>query len=67
MIIFNGNVCARVPASGKEDLLGRWSWVQLRGRNGLVLIIVTVYRPVLAEGSLTAYQQHNNKRTRFLD
>jgi hypothetical protein len=38
--------------------LGRWSWIKIRGRQGLALVIATVYRPVYSEGVLSTYQQH---------
>jgi hypothetical protein len=53
-------VLEQVRLGKKEGILGRWSWVKVRGYDGLVLIIITVYRPVFAEGAMTAYQQQKS-------
>jgi hypothetical protein len=35
-----------------------WSWVKLRGKPGLSLVIASLYRPVYSTGALSTYQQH---------
>jgi hypothetical protein len=46
MTICRNNICSRIIETGKEGMLGRWSWVKIRGNKGLSIIIATVYRPV---------------------
>jgi hypothetical protein len=61
LIVSQGNVCGRTYAYGSDNsILGRWSWIKVRGRHGLSLVLVTVYRPVHSEGILSAYQQHRS-------
>jgi hypothetical protein len=47
-----------------ESILGRWSWMRLRGSNGRTLRFVNVYRPVVSNGATSAYQQ---QKSVFLD
>ena len=57
----HGHACARVMDCGRDNsILGRWSWLRLRGSNGRTLRFVTVYRPVLSHGATSAYQQHRS-------
>jgi hypothetical protein len=58
MMIVNGFTCAQVCHSDRDKrTLGRWCSNLLRGKHGLKLRIITVYRPVVSKGSLSAYQQ----------
>jgi len=47
--IFSINTAAnRVIQSGQDTTgLGRWTWTRYRGRNGVVLRVISAYRPVL--------------------
>jgi hypothetical protein len=60
LMVCNGSMCGRIMATGEDHLLGRWTWMKLRGTNELKVVIVTVYRPVFSEGALSTYQQHKN-------
>jgi hypothetical protein len=61
LTICQGPSCGRVIEWGSDPtLLGRWSWVKIRGCNGLQLLVVTLYRPVISQGALSTYQQHKN-------
>jgi hypothetical protein len=61
LTVCQGPICARTIASGVDtSTLGRWSWIQVRGRHDLSIIVVTVYRPVYSEGPLSTYQQHRS-------
>jgi hypothetical protein len=56
-----GHICARtVKVGGDTRTLGRWSWTQIRGSKGLILIIATLYRPVVSKEALLTYQQHKS-------
>ena len=58
MMVVNGFMCARVFHSDRDPRkLGRWCSNLLRGKNGLKLRIITIYRPVVSKGALSAYQQ----------
>jgi hypothetical protein len=58
LTICQGAICARTISSGTDSsTMGRWSWIQVRGRHGLALIVVTIYRPVFSDGPLSTYQQ----------
>jgi hypothetical protein len=58
MNIVQGNTCARIIDTTVDTRrLGRWVSTLFRGQRGLKLRVVTVYRPVLSIGSLSAYQQ----------
>jgi len=46
-----------VRAGNNTTSMGRWSWVQLRGREQFTLRIVTFYRPCYSTGPSTTYQQ----------
>jgi hypothetical protein len=61
LTVCQGNLCARTYAYGTEKtILGRWSWIKIRGRQGLSIVIATVYRPVKSDGVLSTYQQHQS-------
>ncbi len=61
LIVCQGHACARVMDCGSDDsILGRWSWLRLRGSNGRTLRFVSVYRPVFSNGATSAYQQHRS-------
>jgi hypothetical protein len=60
LMVCNGSMCGRIMATGDDQLLGRWTWMKLKGSNGLMVVIVTVYRPAVSEGALSTYQQHKN-------
>ncbi len=61
MIVCQGHACARVMDWGSdESILGRWSWIRLRGSNGRTLRVISVYRPVISTGATTAYLQHRS-------
>ena len=48
----------RVKDSGKDPILGRWSWTRYRGKNDLTLRVFSAYRPTLSTGGTqTAYSQ----------
>ena len=36
---------SRVSNSGKDSVLGRWSWMTLQGGNNILVTIITGYRP----------------------
>lgn len=40
-----------------QTLLGRWSWIQLSGRNGVITRIYSAYRPCHGQGEHTVYSQ----------
>ena len=61
----------RTTKSGSDTIgLGRWSWIQVAGKNGLRTRIITAYRPCRVTGSkgLTTtwdqqeryFRKHNN-------
>ena len=59
MMIGIGNICGRIIESGRENhTLQRWTWNKLRGANQSLLVIVTLYRPVISLGPMSTYQQH---------
>lgn len=59
MLISQGSSSGRVIATGQDPCqLGRWSWMTFRGKNNLVLWVVTLYRPVISYGASSTYQQH---------
>ncbi len=61
MNITQGNACARILNTTVDPRkLGRWVSTLFRGQRGLKLRVVTVYRPVLSVGSLSAYQQQRS-------
>jgi hypothetical protein len=61
MMISNGPMCGRVLKTGRDsNILGRWSWIILRGCKGVTLVIATLYRPVINTRLLSTYQQHKN-------
>jgi hypothetical protein len=61
LMVCQGHTCGRVISSGTDDnILGRWTWMKLRGCRGLSVVIATVYRPVFNKGALSTYQQHKN-------
>jgi hypothetical protein len=58
MTLVNGELCARVLDTQIDNRkLGRWCSVLFRGKHGLKLRVLTVYRPVHSLGPLSAYQQ----------
>ena len=54
------NAAHRVIQTGHDPSgLGRWSWTRYRGRNGVILRVISAYRPVLNQsGALGVYNQH---------
>jgi hypothetical protein len=49
----------RVLKSGTDPTrLGRWSWIQFQGKQGMRLRVEMIYRPVESAGVLSTYQQH---------
>ena len=49
----------KVDGSGKDFTgLGRYAWTKFKGRNGMHLRVIIVYRPCKTAGSETAYAQH---------
>jgi hypothetical protein len=38
--------------------LGRWSWIQLQGKDGISVRFISAYRPVLSNETGPVYQQH---------
>jgi exonuclease III len=55
----NDKTCYRIITSGSDDSkMGRWSWLLLRGQNGVRVRVVTLYRPVQSFGATSTYQQH---------
>jgi hypothetical protein len=43
-LINSGSICARIIESRRDkSILGRWSWVCLRGENNSTLVVCTVY------------------------
>ena len=62
--IFSTNTTAhRVLQSGHDETgLGRWTWTRYRGRNDIVLRVISAYRPVLNwTGPLAVYNQHRRQ------
>lgn len=59
-MVLNGKPCGRMHNKG-SDRLGRFTWMALRGRNGIGVIAITVYRVCQKAGSNvgedTAYMQ----------
>jgi hypothetical protein len=63
--ITTNKVCYRIITSGTdESRIGRWSWILLRGKNGIRVRIITLYRPVKSIGATSTYQQ---QRQLFMD
>jgi hypothetical protein len=61
LMVCNGPACGRIIEKGTDDIiLGRWSWMKLRGSKGLTLVIASLYRPVKSNGALSTYQQQKN-------
>ena len=57
----------RISQSGRDPLLlGRWCWQRLLGRNGTVVRIITVYRPVEPRRSSTK-QAAAQQRKAFME
>ena len=62
--IFSINTAAhRVIQSGQDPSgLGRWVWTRYRGRHGIVLRVISAYRPVLNPSApLAVYNQHRRR------
>ena len=54
-----GELTSRVYKTGKDKLLGRWSWTSYRGCRGIITTIITGYRPCRnMTGNNTNYLQH---------
>jgi hypothetical protein len=49
-----------VEVGGDPAGLGRWAWHRLTGRQGVVLRIVTAYRPVAGRGPRSVWMQQKN-------
>jgi hypothetical protein len=61
MMVTNGHMCGRIINTEiDKQNLGRWCSLLLRGKNGLTLRIITLYRAVASAGHLSAYQQQRN-------
>ncbi len=61
MMILQGFCCSRAFDIEYDPLhLGRWCSLVLRGKQGMKLRLVTIYRPVYSLGPLSAYQQQRN-------
>jgi hypothetical protein len=61
LMVGSGNICGRIIESGIEDsILQRWTWNKFRGANQSLLVVATVYRPVLSQGPLSTYQHHKS-------
>jgi hypothetical protein len=59
-MITTEEVTHRVIATGKDPTgLGRWCWMQLQGRNGIRIRLISVYRPCETPGATTTFQQQN--------
>jgi Reverse transcriptase (RNA-dependent DNA polymerase) len=59
MIMSQGSASGRVTSTGSDPCqLGRWSWMSFRGKNNLIVKLVSVYRPVISYGASSTYQQH---------
>jgi hypothetical protein len=57
----SGPLCARITNTGSDNnLAGRWSWMKFTGKNGLTLVVVTLYRPVYSKGATSTYQQQKS-------
>lgn len=59
--ILKGGLIGRKKQSGKDTRgLGRWSWIEIQGRQGKKTIIISAYRPVRQEcfGTNTVFEQH---------
>jgi len=55
--IFNAMVHrAQRPGDDKVGL-GRWCWGRLRGKNNIIIWVVSVYRPCFSTGPTSTYQQ----------
>jgi Reverse transcriptase (RNA-dependent DNA polymerase) len=62
LIITSGKLCGRIRESGTEqNILQRWAWIKLQGRNDTKVVIATLYRPVMSNGPISTYQQHKNQ------
>jgi hypothetical protein len=58
LTITKDETCHKIVASGNDFLhLGRWSWIKLRGKGGIHVRILAVYRPVRSSGFTTTYQE----------
>jgi hypothetical protein len=61
MMILQGFCCSRAFDVESDPLkLGRWCSLVLRGKRGMKLRVITMYRPVFSTGPLSAYQQQRN-------
>jgi hypothetical protein len=59
LMIGQGNTSGRIIKTGRDPSpLGRWSWMLLKGKDHIMIRIVTIYRPVISQGALSTYQQH---------
>jgi hypothetical protein len=62
----SNKLCGRFQASGSDPHgLGRWSFIQMYGKDGKSLVVITAYRVctgniVSASGSSTAFHQQWN-------
>jgi hypothetical protein len=57
-IVATDEVAHRVTCSGKDPTgLGRWTWMQLQGENGIRTRVISVYRPCDSPGPQTVNQQ----------
>ena len=56
-----GNLTGRIISSGCDNPLGRWSFVRLRGHDGIHVLIVTAYMvcksSITSTGPTTAFRQ----------
>lgn len=62
LTLTTGISCNRIITSGQDSRqLGRWSWVLIRGTEGITVRIITVYRPVKTAGPTSAYHQQKKQ------
>jgi Reverse transcriptase (RNA-dependent DNA polymerase) len=58
MTLCRDEITHRLIGRGSDHRhLGRWTWLRFRGKHDLSLRIVTIYRPVVSRGAMSAYKQ----------
>ena len=63
-IIAVGDVVHRITRVGRDTAgLGRWTWIQVQGKNSRRTRIVSAYRPIPSKRTGSVFQQH----LRYLD
>ena len=59
-MIATDELAHRVINTGKDPTgLGRWCWMQLQGRNGIKVRLISVYHPCDTPGATTTFQQQH--------